>query len=503
MRVGLTTFQLFSRCPSCIGIRLVSLRLFHTTHKLHNDGSTKPQIPLQQQRIPSRIHIIGVGNIGGFLAHSLAGDTKPPPITLLLHNPKKLERWEKNRQRITLVRNGLAEHRWGFDINVKRDGVWHYVPQDSKLAREQKKAGGYLERDPTEADDEVIDNLIVASKATRVRWVLESVKHRLTPYSTIVFVHNGLGVQEQVNEHVFPDPGTRPSYIFGVISHGLFKMDQFVIKHAGVGTCLFSIGYTNPLARAKAETDIAQYKQKQEMDQITASFDQTEEQQQQQQGETLVQPKEPQSGEQLQHQQDFQAHHEEAQSSLPKEVWSSTSLYLIRVLTRNTQLVASAVPSDTFFQHQLEKLAINCIINPLTVIFDCFNGDLLYNYHISRVQRLLLLEISAVICALPELQGVPGIQARFAPDRLRTLAVSVMANTAKNLSSMLQDVRLRNPTEIRYMNGYIVKRGEELGIKCALNYMVVQMVLAREKIKLSKEFGEIPMAMGPEVAGRA
>ncbi|OAX80818.1 hypothetical protein ACJ72_04849 [Emergomyces africanus] len=501
MRISLATFQLFSRCPNNISIRLISLRLFHTQQKLHMGGSTVPPT-LNEQRIPSRIHIIGVGNIGGFLAHSLAGDTKPLPITLLLHNSKTLERWEKNRQRITLVRNGLAEHRWGFDINVKRDGVWHYVPQDSKLAQEQKKAGGYPERDPTEADDEVIDNLIVASKATRVRWVLESVKHRLTPYSTIVFVHNGLGVQEQVNEHVFPDPETRPNYIFGVISHGLFKMDHFVIKHAGVGSCLFSIGYTNPLARAKTENDITEYKKRQEMERITASWEQTGEEHQQE-GETQRKLDEPQDKEQLQHQQDLQAHHETPQSNLPKEVWSSTSLYLIRVLTRNTQLVASAVPSDTFFQYQLEKLAINCIINPLTVIFDCFNGDLLYNYHISRVQRLLLLEISAVICALPELQGVPGIEARFAPDRLRTLAVSVMANTAKNVSSMLQDVRLKNPTEIKYMNGYIVKKGEELGIKCALNYMVVQMVLAREKIKLAKEFGEIPMVMGPEVTGRA
>ncbi|OJD16891.1 hypothetical protein AJ78_02989 [Emergomyces pasteurianus Ep9510] len=502
MRVGLTTCQLFSRCSDIVGIHITSLRLFHTQQKLHKDGSANLQPTFKEQRIPSRIHIIGVGNIGGFLAHSLAGDTRPPPITLLLHNQKTLERWETNRRRITLVRNGLAEHRWGFEINVKRDGVWHYVPQDSKLAQEQKKAGGYPERDPTEADNEVIDNLIVASKATRVRWVLESVKHRLTPYSTIVFVHNGLGVQEQVNEHVFPDPETRPSYVFGVISHGLFKMDHFVIKHAGVGTCLFSIGYTNPLARAKTENAITEYKQRQEMDRVAASQEQTEEEHQRE-GETQGKPDEPQDKEQLQHQQDLQAHHEETQSNLPKEVWSSTSLYMVRVLTRNTQLVASAVPSDTFFQYQLEKLVINCIINPLTVIFDCFNGDLLYNYHISRVQRLLLLEISAVICALPELQGVPGIEARFAPDRLRTLAVSVMANTAKNVSSMLQDVRLKNPTEIKYMNGYIVKRGEELGIKCALNYMIVQMVLAREKIKLSKEFGDIPMVMGPEVAGRA
>ncbi|ODH46767.1 hypothetical protein GX48_07167 [Paracoccidioides brasiliensis] len=500
MRVGLkTAFQLFSRCPDTIGTRLVSVRLFHSSQRRHNDAPGKSPPSLLKQRIPSRIHIIGVGNIGGFLAHALAGAKNPPPMTLLLHNSKKLEQWEKNRQRITLVRNGLAEHRWGFDINVKRGDVWHYVPQDSKLAKEQKMAGGYSERDPAAADGEIIYNLIVASKATRVKYVLESVKHRLTPHSTIVFVHNGLGVVEQVNEQVFPDPETRPSYIFGVISHGLFKMDHFVIKHAGVGTCLFSVRYTNPLAQAQAINGIAEYKRKQASELSTPGHEQTKEQEQEQgreEAEIL------QGEDQLQHLQDLQTQHEEAQSTSSKEVWSSSSLYMLQLLTRNTQLVASAIPPDTFFQHQLEKLAINCIINPLTVIFDCFNGNLLYNYHVSRIQRLLLFEISAVICALPELQGIPGVQARFAPDRLRTLGVSVMANTAKNVSSMLQDVRLKNATEIRYMNGYIVKRGEDLGIKCALNYMVIQMVLAREKVRLSKEFGDIPMVMGPEDAGR-
>ncbi|PGG97313.1 hypothetical protein AJ79_09244 [Helicocarpus griseus UAMH5409] len=512
MRAGLTAFQLLSKCPDSIGTRLISLRLLHTSHRLYNGDYKPPERRRLERSIPSRIHIIGVGNIGGFIAHALAGVERPPPITLLLHSPTMLERWKRSKERMTLVQNGVAEHRWGFNINVKRnDDIWYYVPQDSKLAKEQKAAGGYPERDPALAHHEEIHNLIVASKATGVRRALESVKHRLTPYSTIAFVHNGLGIEEEINEHVFPDPETRPSYIFGVVSHGLNRTYPFVLQHAGVGTCLFSVKYTNPHARAAAEKTIEEYKEEKA---IAAAQEEKQNQQARQQegreggdleqkqgqGEKEVKPRQPeefQNQEALQHQQDLLTQHKES----PNEIWASSTLYLLRTLTRTPQLVATALPSDIILQNQLEKLAVNCVINPLTVVFDCLNGDLLYNYYVSRMQRMLLLEISAVICALPEMQGVPGIEARFAPERLRTLAVSVMANTASNTSSMLQDVRRQNPTEIRYINGYIVKRGEKLGIRCALNYMLTDMVVAGEKIKKVKELKRLPMVIAPEVAG--
>jgi 2-dehydropantoate 2-reductase len=155
--------------------------------------------------------------------------------------------------------------------------------------------------------------------------------------------------------------------------------------------------------------------------------------------------------------------------------------------------VAVAETPSSLLLYQLEKLALNAIINPLTALMDCENGEILYNYSFTRVMRMLLIEISSVICALPELQGIPGIENRFAPERLRSMVTKLANQTAKNTSSMLADVRSGKTTEIEYINGYIVRRGEELGIKCAVNYMIKHLVLAKQQMVKQRVSGAIPI----------
>jgi 2-dehydropantoate 2-reductase len=48
--------------------------------------------------------------------------------------------------------------------------------------------------------------------------------------------------------------------------------------------------------------------------------------------------------------------------------------------------------------------------------------------------------------------------------------------TAGNISSMLQDVMRRKRTEIDFINGVIVRLGQELGIAVPVNTMLVELV---------------------------
>jgi 2-dehydropantoate 2-reductase len=138
---------------------------------------------------------------------------------------------------------------------------------------------------------------------------------------------------------------------------------------------------------------------------------------------------------------------------------------------------------------QLEKLAVNCIINPLTVLLDARNGSILYNYSFTRVMRLLLSEISVVIRSLPELQAIPNVEQRFDPGRLETMVVGVANNTKDNISSMLADVRAGRQTEVEYINGWIVKKGEEQGLRCMMNYMLMHQVIGKARM-IAVEIGE-------------
>jgi len=64
--------------------------------------------------------------------------------------------------------------------------------------------------------------------------------------------------------------------------------------------------------------------------------------------------------------------------------------------------------------------------------------------------------------------------------------VHIAQQTSQNVSSMLQDARRGTSTEIDYINGYVVRRGEELGIKPVMNFMLMHMVEGKQQL-ISRE----------------
>jgi 2-dehydropantoate 2-reductase len=122
------------------------------------------------------------------------------------------------------------------------------------------------------------------------------------------------------------------------------------------------------------------------------------------------------------------------------------------------------------------------MINPLTVIFARRNGDLFGHAPIQHLMTRLLAEAAATVAALPELRDIPGARERFAPAALERRVLAVAEATAMNTSSMLQDVRAGRGTEIEFINGFVVRRAEALGVHCGLNRALVEMVKAGQVI---------------------
>jgi 2-dehydropantoate 2-reductase len=355
---------------------------------------------------------------------------------LLLHHTELYRDWLAVKRCVSINSNGLDDIKTGFDVNVLEGQTWHSLPDRVTNSNTESDYNAIIEKEQLDSsalssqDNEKIDCLIVTVKAPETVRALKSVRHRLTPESTVLLLQNGMGTTDELNSEVFPDPCQRPNYMLGIISHGLLRKEPFRVSHTGVGTTILS-----PLPSVM-----------------------------------LPKSAEGKDGD-----------------------WAPSTKYLLRTLTLTPQLVAVAETPTALMQHQLEKLAMNCVINPLTVLLDCENGELLSKYNVARAMRLLLLEISTVICSLPELQGVPGVNVRFAPERLRYMAMQLADKTAKNTSSMLQDVRKSKKTEIEYLNGYIIRRGEELGIKCVLNYLVKQLVISKSHVLRWRARNAIPL----------
>ena len=352
-------------------------------------------------RPEEKIHILGwPGAVGKFIAHSLASMPRRPPIVLLHHREDLQKRWGDAGEAIVLEKYGIQEPQKGFEIQSAMATTRWQNP-----------------------DAPPIYNLIVASKAYTAVQAVRSVAWRLRPESTVVFLQNGMGFLEEVNNEVFPNPENRPHYMLGIVTHGLTSVPEFLVKHHGSG----SISLTSLVARPESSS--------------TSSLE-------------LRSP-----------------------PALP-----ASSKYLLRHLTWTPALCALGIYPSDFLQLKFEKLAANAVINPLTALLGCRNGALLDNDAMVRLMRMLLAEISRVLRSLPEMRGLPMVDQRFSSRSLELYVVNVAKQTAENHSSMLQDMEAGRKTEIDYINGYIVRRGEEEGIRCVTNYMIVQMVKAKNRI---------------------
>lgn len=424
-----------------------------------------------------RIHILGTGSIGKLVAHSLRGVANPPPVSLIFHRYRLLQAWEQSKKKITIRDGDYDVSRTGYDAEFflpkRREhgveleegtpSVYEYGDQmkpheaakalAEQQAREAASKDALSELDSPAPDDNEpaprgesrphdgayavsdapIHNLIVTTKASRTIPALSDIRHRLSKNSTICFLQNGMGILDDVSREIFPDPEERPTYVQGIISHGVNSPseanDPFYAIHAGYGTIALGV-----LPRSGPVT-----------------------------------------------------------ATPPDKRWAPSARYLIRTLTRVPVLCAVGFTPPELLQLQLEKLAVNSILNPLTVLLDARNGSILYNFALTRTMRLMLAEISLVIRSLPELRGIPNVNLRFSPERLETLVVSVADKTRDNISSMLADVREGRKTEVDYINGYIVKRGEELGIKCVVNYAIMQTVAGKSQMVQQARQAEVPL----------
>ncbi|MCO7521935.1 MULTISPECIES: putative 2-dehydropantoate 2-reductase [unclassified Pseudomonas] len=97
------------------------------------------------------------------------------------------------------------------------------------------------------------------------------------------------------------------------------------------------------------------------------------------------------------------------------------------------------------------KLALNCAINPLTVLHGCHNGGLLG--HLGEVDQLCD-ELAGLLrrCGQPE-----------AAEGLHEDVQRVIVATAANYSSMYQDVRHGRRTEVHYLLGHACRSAARHG----------------------------------------
>lgn len=146
----------------------------------------------------------------------------------------------------------------------------------------------------------------------------------------------------------------------------------------------------------------------------------------------------------------------------------SAELSLHGVIARLAASGLAIHPEPNILTRLWQKLVINAGINPFTAVLDCPNGDILKS-------ELYLSHIDALCAEMASLMDASGLGPADG-KQLRENIEAVARSTASNTSSMRSDVQSGKTTEIDYINGYLVRLGQSLGIATPVNQMLSEQV---------------------------
>jgi 2-dehydropantoate 2-reductase len=113
-----------------------------------------------------------------------------------------------------------------------------------------------------------------------------------------------------------------------------------------------------------------------------------------------------------------------------------------------------------------KKLFVNVGINAITALAGLRNGQLLD----LKATRLLMQDVVSEAMAVAEAHSIE------VPDGILEHVEQVAEATASNRSSMGQDIDGHRPTEIDAINGYIVRKAQEVGIAVPVSQTLLRLV---------------------------
>jgi 2-dehydropantoate 2-reductase len=119
------------------------------------------------------------------------------------------------------------------------------------------------------------------------------------------------------------------------------------------------------------------------------------------------------------------------------------------------------------------KLMVNCAYNAISGLAQASYGELVALAPIRELQRTVVAEVVALAAA-------EGVDLQLGPslESMERIAPAMPAQ----LSSTAQDMARRKPSEIEHLNGFVARRGRELGVATPANqalYALVQQVESR------------------------
>lgn len=398
-----------------------------------------------------RFHVIGLGAVGTLLAHHLRRSLPDGHSISLIHRTY-------NKARKAFHKNGTSvEERGSYFV------AQNFIHGTAKL---DIMSTPQTNTDSTQ-ETRHIESLFVTLKAHQTLQAMRSISHRLSPDSTIVLLQNGMGVYEELIREIFINPKQRPHFILASNTHGVHSKGLLDVVHAGTGEIKFGIvpdidgrnfdtgfqDFSKPVAERRAS--LMDITSSEDLDPMFARY-----------------------------------------RSL-----RNTVAALLLMGTLNT----SWVSMEDMQLLIRRKLAVNAVINPLSVLIGCKNGDLFQSDSARSLLRKICSECAMVFRAETLAGATQFMRASGADQTMDVLldrvpesltrqglereCLRVADVTRDNLSSMLCDIRRGDPsgTEIDYISGHLLALAKVYNLYLPVTTAITQMVRMKQQISISEE----------------
>ena len=405
-----------------------------------------------------RFHIIGIGPIGSLLAFNLRRNILPTHVVTLIH--------KSQRQANEFIENGgeIRVELGGVTLSENRfEGEVFEAYHDREFVQNKKSDHGLgAGSDPPQRapgpSETAIQSLFVTTKAHQTIGAIRRLLHRLSGNSTIVLLQNGMGIYEQLVHDVFRNPAQRPHFILASNTHGAWFKGFRHVVHAGLGEIHFGIVPDTDGRQFEAgflHSGGARTPQRLNLNDITNGSDDP-----------------------------LHTRYESLRSTVSA------------ICDLEDSLRTSWRPIAEVHERMLRKLVVNAVINPLTAIIGCRNGDIFGTTASHRIMRRVCQEAADVIAAQIRADALNRDRSHTPAVRIpRSLTSQFLENecvrvaelTRGNISSTLNDIRKGRNTEIDFLNGHLLNLGATYGVPMPATATLLNLVKMRAAIPIDQQ----------------
>jgi 2-dehydropantoate 2-reductase len=152
-----------------------------------------------------------------------------------------------------------------------------------------------------------------------------------------------------------------------------------------------------------------------------------------------------------------------------------------KITTELTELfIRAGIPcgiSDNIEGELWLKLLRNCALNAISALGHARYGEIARNADAKQLMKQIVDEVLALAHAAGI--ALPGVNDR---ESGMAAAMELATQMADAFSSTAQDLNRGRPTEIDALNGYVARRGAELGVATPVNHALFTLVKLAEQV---------------------